>query len=152
MARRRGRRRNALIFATFIAAPVALTPFAASAATPARGTPAVADRPTLAALRIARDPETGGWTLAPLPSGAVKLPATLAEQMALNQSDVGLLSEPLPGGGWTMDLQGRFQSYEVARRDAAGGLRYDCSQDPLSLFRWLVETPEPVDVLGRPVR
>ncbi len=152
MARIWGRQRNALVFATLIAVPVALSSFEAAAAIPARGTPVVAERPTVAALRIARDPETGGWTLAPLPSSAVKLPATLEEQMALNQSDVGLLSEPLPGGGWTMDLQGRFQNYEVVRRDAAGGLHYDCSADPISLFRWLVETPEPVDALGRPIR
>ena len=147
-----GRQCTALAFAILVVACGASAALDARAAVPARGTPAFADRPTAAALRIARDPETGGWTLAPLPSGVVKPPATREEQMALNQSDAGLVSVPLPGGGWVEDLQGRFQSFEVARRDAAGGTRYDCTEDPLSLFRWLVETPEPVDAEGRPIR
>ena len=72
--------------------------------------------------------------------------------MALNQSTIGLFEEALPTGGWTVNLQGRFQNYSIARRDAAGHLHFDCGEDPMSLFGWLTTMPEPVDSWGRPVR
>jgi hypothetical protein len=125
-----------------------------AAADPAGGTPGHAERPGTADLRVARDPETGGWTLAPFATDAASLdraPSPEA-QMALNQSAVGLFQEALPAGGWTMNLQGRFQTWSIAREDAAGHLHFDCGEDPLSLFGWLTSTPEPVDAWGRPVR
>lgn len=100
-------------------------------------------------LRIARDPETGGWKLAPL---AMDETFRAEADMALNQSTAGLVTEALPDGGWTMDLQGRFQSYSLARYDAKGKPETTCDEDPLSLFEWLREIPGPVDVHGRPTR
>lgn len=127
---------------------------ARAASAPAAGTPRLAERPGVADVRVARDPETGGWTLAPLGADAASLdraPSPEA-QMAINQSSAGLVTEALPGGGWKMDLQGRFQSYSIAREDVLGHLHYDCGEDPVSLFAWLTSMPEPVDAWGRPVR
>jgi hypothetical protein len=84
-------------------------------------------------VRIERDPESGGWRLAPL-APASRLEAE--EEMRLNQSSDGLVAEPIPGGGEVVDLKGRFQSFSVARRDADGSLRTACLENPLSLLAW----------------
>lgn len=86
------------------------------------------------AMRITRDPESGGWTLAPIATpGAM----SREREIDLNQSAAGLFEEALPLGGVTMNLQGRFQSYSVASRGADGRLRLECTESPLSLFAWL---------------
>ena len=152
------RRRNATDFLTRSALTLALlgllAPGAGAASSPARGTPPIAERPGVFDLKVARDPETGGWTLAPIGTDAASLeraPSPEA-QMAANQSLVGLVAEAMPNGGWSMDLQGRFQTYSIAREDVTGRLHYDCGQDPMSLFHWLTDVPEPVDTFGRPIR
>lgn len=145
---RRFAHRTALILTLVAAAPLA----ASAAGGTAPGTPRIAERPGVSFMRIARDPETGGWTLAPMTAAELARNTEADLQLALNQSSAGLVAVPLSRGGYAMDLQGRFQSFSVARRDASGGLRYDCGEDPLSLFHWLTEVPEPVDVYGRPTR
>lgn len=141
--------RSALMLALVGALPI--TAMAASAS--ATGTPRIADRPGVSDVRVARDPETGGWTLAPLGDAATLDRAPSPEtQMAMNQSAAGLFQEALPRGGWKMDLQGRFQTYSIARQDGLGNLHFDCGEDPVSLFAWLTSSPETVDVWGRPVR
>lgn len=142
--------RSALTLALVVTMPLAVRAASASAA----GTPQIAERPGVSDVRVARDPETGGWTLAPLGADASTLdraPSPEA-QMEMNQSSVGLFQETLPRGGWKMDLQGRFQTYSIARQDVLGNLHFDCGEDPVSLFAWLTSSPEPVDAWGRPVR
>ena len=152
------RRRTATDFLTRSALTLALLgslPLAtAAAAAPAGSTLRSAERPSLSDVRVARDPETGGWTLAPFGAGATALDraASPEAQMATNQSLEGLVAEAQPDGSWLLDVQGRFQNYSIARRDASGGIHFDCGQDPLSLFEWLTTTPAPVDAFGRPVR
>lgn len=142
-------------FVLTLALVVALPHGARAASATAAGTAPCAERPGTFDVRVARDPETGGWTLAPFAGAADaaldRAPSPDA-QMAINQSSIGLVTKALPGGGWTMDLQGRFQSYSVARQDVVGNLHFDCSEDPLSLFAWLTTVPEPVDAWGRPIR
>ena len=85
-----------------------------------------AQAPGSAGMMIAVDPETG----------ALRMPT--AEEMqtlqqmnqdgALNTSTVGLVSEPLPGGGIKMDLQGRFQDYSVVRVGADGKFIFGCGK------------------------
>lgn len=156
MARKPGRRWTAIRFPTrgaLVAALLCGAPALAAAAPGAESPRAVANRPGEALVRIAIDPETGGWTLAPLdePNGLGKS-AGLGAQLAVNQSSVGLVTEALPAGGYAIDLQGRFQSYSLARRDASGALQFGCDEDPLSLFHWLTDVPDPVDAYGRPTR
>ena len=152
------RRRIATDFLTRSALTLALLASLPSvvgaAAAPARSTLRSAERPGVADVRVARDPETGGWTLAPFSAGAVTLDraASPDAQMAMNQSLEGLDAEAQPDGSWLLDVQGRFQNYSIARKDVTGALHFDCGQDPLNLFEWLTTTPEPVDAFGRPVR
>ena len=153
MAPNAGRRMIASRFALCSALVLSLLGALPAAAAAASGTSSIADRPGVAELRIARDPETGEWGLAPLgEENALGRGVSPDEQIAINQSAAGLVTEALPGGGWAMNLQGRFQSYSIARRDASGATRFDCSEDPISLFHWLAEVPTPVDAFGRPVR
>ena len=105
------------------AAAAATTPLPAPAAFAPRGE---------AELRAVRDPESGGWTLAPLWATAMPL-----EQIAArNFSSDGLVFETLPDGGVAVDLQGRFQSFSVARRALNGELESGCTDSPSSLFEW----------------
>ena len=143
--------RSAFVAVLLLAFPAA-APAATSSGIPAAGTPLVAERPGLAHVLIARDPESGGWTLAPLVVRSEREALELDAAMAINQSVDGLVTEALPGGGYAMDLEGRFQSYSLARRDAAGVTLFGCEGDALSLFRWLSEVPPAVDVHGRPLR
>ncbi|HLQ65700.1 MAG TPA: hypothetical protein VK123_00535 [Candidatus Limnocylindrales bacterium] len=50
--------------------------------------------------------------------------------------------ERLPGGGEMVQLNGRFQAYEVARRDANGHFTTDCVSD-LDAAKKLVAQPAP---------
>ena len=72
--------------------------------------------PGEAGLRAAIDPETGELVVG---TGAAGQPAGKAvdagiEQM-LSRSSEGLVKEALPGGGYRVDLQGRFMNLSVAR-------------------------------------
>ena len=152
------RRRTATDFVTRSALTLALLGslpvVAGAAAASAGGTLRHAERPGVADVRVARDPETGGWMLAPFGAGATALERAPSpdERMAINQSLEGLVAEAQPDGSWLLDVQGRFQNYSIARKDVTGGIHFDCGQDPLCLFEWLTTLPEPVDAFGRPVR
>lgn len=136
--------------ALFAAGPASASGSRQPAAAPASGTPAIADRTGVFALRVERDAETGGWSLPKLAKEVSR--DALEADFALNQSSDGLVTESLEGGGFAINLQGRFQSYSVARFGANGAVEFGCDDSPLSLYRWLVATPEPVDVFGRPTR
>lgn len=50
--------------------------------------------------------------------------------------------ERLPGGGEIIHLNGQFQSYSIARRDARGRIVTDCAPDPATA-RKLLTKPAP---------
>jgi len=106
----------------------AATAAATTAATPATVSPV----PGESFLRAERDPETGGWTLAPLWAS----PFTADQAAALNQSSEGLVSQTLDNGAVSIFLQGRFQNYSVARRTLDGEVETGCIDSPSSLFLW----------------
>lgn len=87
-----------------------------SASAPARTSPSSA-----AGLEAHIDPTTRELTAGPAEV------AGMAEQdpwlrNALSTSSDGLVEEPSPGGGWMIDLQGRFQSVVFATVDASGNV------------------------------
>ena len=100
------------------------------------------------AMRVARDPETGGWHLMALPT---QLELGREFEIDLNQSHAGLFEVPLPHGGAMADLQGRFQSYSFARR-GRGAAQFGCTESSLGLFEWLTQEPSERDRFGRPVK
>ena len=53
-----------------------------------------------------------------------------APEDALRFSSEGLAEVESPGGGVTVDLQGRFRHYLVAHTGADGKLHVGCTQDP----------------------
>jgi hypothetical protein len=128
------------------------TPFVADCTKPTA--PATTSAPAAAPLgasemRIERDPETGGWTLARL---AVPLGVGRVGDVELNQSQAGLHEVALAGGGVSVDLQGRFQSYSGVRRARDRSPQFGCTESSLSLFEWLKQEPVELDRFGRPVK
>jgi hypothetical protein len=57
-----------------------------------------------------------------------------------NHSDEGLVEVKLPRGGYTKDLQGRYQEYFVVTRAADGTLQPTCVNDPAKV---LAAKPQP---------
>jgi hypothetical protein len=94
--------------------------------------PAAPAVPGEAALRAERDTETGGFTLAPLWESSM----SLTEATSKNFSSDGLVFQVLPTGGVGVNLQGRFQSYSIARRTLDGEIQSGCTDSPASLFEW----------------
>jgi hypothetical protein len=82
------------------------------------------------------DPKTGAFLKEPAP-GTVPLHLTPQLSHALSTSHHGLVEtpSPVPGGGFKLDLQGRFQNPLFATIDADGTLR----------IKHLRETPAPAD-------
>lgn len=89
-----------------------------SAPPPADGAAAPAAR---AGQMIYVDPQTGARTAAP-PGAAAALP----DNPALSTSHEGLIEEPAPGGGVTVNLQGRFRSAAEATADPDGKASVNC--------------------------
>lgn len=73
------------------------------------------------------DPVTGRFVPTP-PAGTV-LPLSKELRDAMSTSHEGLTEEPLPGGGFKLDLRGRFQSATVATVGADGTVTWQCD-DP----------------------
>jgi len=93
-----------------------------------------------AGMFIAIDPVTHIPTA---PSDAQKRAfAAQAERDALLAPTRPLQVEKLPGGGELIHLNGQFQVYSIARRDAQGHVRTDCVPDP-STARKLLSEPAP---------
>jgi len=79
-------------------------------------------------LLVALDPVTG---LPTAPSEAQRrAAAALLEAELLAPPDTPLPAERILGGGEVVHLQGRFQSFSMARRDAAGRIVIDCASVP----------------------
>ena len=68
---------------------------------------------TVSAQRAYLDPQTGRLTDKP-PPGAEVLTLSQEELNMLSTSHEGLVERPLPGGGYILDLQGRFRHMAVA--------------------------------------
>ena len=71
-------------------------------------------------LKVVKDPDTGKLR-GPDRAEAAKLGGPGA-----NRSAEGLQLERLPNGATVIHLQGRFQSYSVATRNADGGIDLEC--------------------------
>lgn len=71
--------------------------------------------PGAAGIRVYLDPETGRVIDRPDEPGAVPQPRGLADR--LNTYGGDLVQEPLPDGGFKVDLRGRFRSAVVATID-----------------------------------
>jgi hypothetical protein len=95
-------------------------------------------------LFIAIDPETRKPVM-PSPEQRKALAADAARSAALHapiSPDAYLPSERIPGGGELVHLDGRFQVYSIARRDANGNITTDCDSD-LESIQKLLSTPAP---------
>jgi hypothetical protein len=70
------------------------------------------------------DPQTGAILPEPAP-GSVPLQLSPQQQNAFSTSHEGLVEVPsaVPGGGFKLDLQGRFQSPLIGTVDANGKVR-----------------------------
>lgn len=95
-------------------------------------------------LFIAIDPETRKPVM-PSPEQRKALAADAARAAALHAPiapDAYLPVVRLPGGGELVHLDGRFQVYSIARRDANGNITTDCDSD-LESIQKLLSTPAP---------
>ena len=84
-------------------------------------------------MAIERDPETGGWK----PATRVDFQPTGPGGIDLNQSIEDLPIVVMPDGSLMVDLQGRFASFSVVRRDASGRLVFGCIHDRKEFERFL---------------
>lgn len=95
-----------------------------SSAAPAAPAPAAPAPVPLPGMVVAIDPETG--------EPGMPSPGQLAELRALavpeiNTSAEGLIEVHHPDGSVSIDLQGRFQQYSMARIGPDGKLRFECN-------------------------
>lgn len=121
--------------ASAVTKPVAAKPAASTAAAlPALSAPAAAApapfaalpnfaQPVVAGLMAFIDPETGMLTG---PISELQVPADLASAFGATPD---LTPTPLPGGGFTVDLQGTLQDYYVMTIDPLGRRSIRCVQD-----------------------
>lgn len=68
-----------------------------------------------------------------------------------NTSSEGLVEEALPNGGFKMDLQGRFQSATIARRNSDGTLSWKCVDSASQATEFLMGS-NPPSTSGAPVK
>lgn len=106
---------------------------------PAAAAAPTAVRPGEAGLVVVRDEETGELR-APERGEAEGLLQQAVP--ANNHSDEGLVDVKHPRGGYSRDLQGRFQEYFVVTRGADGTLKPTCVNDPAQAER-LAQQPAP---------
>jgi hypothetical protein len=95
-------------------------------------------------LLIFIDPETRKPVM-PSPEQRKAMAADAARAAALHapiSPDAYLPVERLPGGGELVHLDGRFQVYSIARRDANGNITTDCASD-LEAAKKLLSQPAP---------
>ncbi len=85
--------------------------------------------------QVAKDPATGKFR-PPTPE-ELKILAPLAE----NDSQAGLEQRTLPSGAIAVDLQGRFQNYSVATKDASGKVRTGCVTSKKETEQFLANEP-----------
>ena len=118
----------------------------ASAPAPRAADPAPAEQEkapvarSVAGVQMVVDPSTGRLT-APTPEQRARLAAAL-ERM-IDQRTEGLEVRRLPNGMHLVDLQGRFQSVEVAVRGTDGVVHLRCIDSPDELESLLEREPTP---------
>jgi len=88
--------------------------------------PWIALRPSMPGLLIALDPVTR-LPIKPSPSQRAAAEA-LFDAGLLSAPDGALPVEHIPGGGELVHLQGRFQTFSVARRGADGRFKIGCAE------------------------
>ncbi len=98
-----------------LACVLSLSPLLGFAQQHDESAPDAADRgaPAAQAQRVYLDPTTGRLTDSPPPDVEV-LALSPEELNSLSTSHDGLVTAPLPGGGFAIDLQGRFRHMAVA--------------------------------------
>jgi len=104
-------------------------------------------------LRVAmQDPQVEGQTaqVRPLTQEEAQ---RLSEEIKsrLNRSTEGLVEQQQPDGSVSMDLQGRFQSVVLARRNEDGSIEKSCVDNPRSAATFLGIDPKLVGVQSAPV-
>lgn len=100
------------------------------AATPLDTAAPTTVQPGESGLVVVRDPQTGELRA---PEGAEAAELLRQAVPANNYSDEGLVEVALPRGGYTKDLQGRYQEYFVLVRGADGQLKPACVNDPATV-------------------
>lgn len=96
----------------------------------------LAYRPAQAGMVIAWDPESHTFTM---PQPERSLPLTATELNALSRSFAGLPQVHHPDGSVSVDLQGRFQEFEVVHFGPDGKPVYRCLDDSAAVRRALHE-------------
>lgn len=97
--------------------------------------------PGTAGMVVGLDAETGQYGAA---SRAQLLELTAMEQEMISRSDEGLVEQPLPGGGFGIDLQGRFQEFVIVTLGADGKLVYQCLDNGKHVHRAATRSMAPV--------
>lgn len=97
--------------------------------------------PGAAGMVVGLDAETGQYGAA---SRAQLLELTALEQEMISRSDEGLVERPLPGGGFGIDLQGRFQEFVIVSIGPNGKLLYQCLDDKQHVHRATLRPSAPV--------
>jgi hypothetical protein len=149
----RSRRRIAIILATISLVAIAAITVVSSQLIASKKTtllPVASHTSTnpLSPLKVAKqDPQVEGQT------GQVRpLTQEEAQRMAeeiksrLNRSTVGLVEQRQPDGSVSMDLQGRFQSVVLARRNEDGSVAKSCVDNPRAAAVFLGIDPKLVGV------
>jgi hypothetical protein len=103
----------------------------------ARGLTSLAPPSATAGLLIAIDPETGRVT-APTVEQRRALRAGFGAAEAPGKPDEFLPVERITRGGELAHLEGRFQVFSVARRDASGRIVTDCAADSAAAVQFLL--------------
>ena len=161
----RSRRRVAIILATIsllavAAITVASSQLIASKATTLQTNARHNSTNPLPPVKVARqDPQVAGQTgqVRPLTQEEAQ---RMGEELKsrLNRSTDGLVEQRQPDGSVSMDLQGRFQSVVLARRNEDGSVAKSCVDNPraaaafLGIDPKLVGVQSPTGVSKTPIR
>jgi hypothetical protein len=78
-----------------------------------------------AGMTVHKDPVTGRFV--PVPEASA-LPLSKELSNAMSMSQEGLVEVPAPGGGFMVDLRGRFQQATTATTGADGKVALQCGQ------------------------
>lgn len=98
----------------------------AAASTTAKSVAAPIATPGFAGMVVGLDAETGAFGPA---SQKQLLELTAMEQEMISRSDEGLVEYPLTGGGYGLDLRGRFQEFVIVTIGRDGKPVFHCLDD-----------------------
>jgi hypothetical protein len=115
-----------------------------------RASSPVFDRPAQAGMIVGVDPETG--VLGPATAAQIAELSDLSaqERSMLSRSTEGLVEVRHPNGSVTLDLQGRFREFAVARIGSDGRPVLQCLDDSAAIRRALSDpAPAPASAEDR---